>query len=256
LSVVAALAPTIRPGGLAAALLATTVGLLSATAHLGRPRKAWRAFLGWRRSWLSREILLFGMFLGALLGAAAGAGAGFEPGGWADAASVGAAILGVGAVLGSAMVYIDTGRPYWSAWRTVPKFMLTSAVMGLAGAAALFGGANQWAGAACVTGVIAGLGLKLAVEAYALRDRHSGQASALQRSALLHRTWLAPFHEARLATVSGTAMVAAAWVAWPALHNGATMWLLSALVLLGELLERHLFFRAEAASSMPGAMSA
>jgi DMSO reductase anchor subunit len=32
-----------------------TAGLLSSTAHLGRPERAWRAFSQWRTSWLSRE---------------------------------------------------------------------------------------------------------------------------------------------------------------------------------------------------------
>ncbi len=32
-----------------------TIGLLSSTAHLGRPERAWRAFSQWRTSWLSRE---------------------------------------------------------------------------------------------------------------------------------------------------------------------------------------------------------
>jgi sulfite dehydrogenase (quinone) subunit SoeC len=39
--------------GLALALI--TAGLLSSTAHLGRPGRAWRAFSQWRTSWLSRE---------------------------------------------------------------------------------------------------------------------------------------------------------------------------------------------------------
>jgi sulfite dehydrogenase (quinone) subunit SoeC len=39
--------------GLGFALI--TVGLLSSTAHLGRPERAWRAFSQWRTSWLSRE---------------------------------------------------------------------------------------------------------------------------------------------------------------------------------------------------------
>jgi DMSO reductase anchor subunit len=33
-------------------------GLLSSTAHLGRPARAWRAFSQWRTSWLSREGVL------------------------------------------------------------------------------------------------------------------------------------------------------------------------------------------------------
>jgi len=39
--------------GLAFALI--TAGLLSSTAHLGHPERAWRAFSQWRSSWLSRE---------------------------------------------------------------------------------------------------------------------------------------------------------------------------------------------------------
>jgi len=39
----------------ALAFLLITAGLLSSTAHLGRPERAWRAFSQWRTSWLSRE---------------------------------------------------------------------------------------------------------------------------------------------------------------------------------------------------------
>src|SRR3954463_583521 len=39
--------------GLALALV--TAGLLSSTAHLGHPERAWRSFSQWRSSWLSRE---------------------------------------------------------------------------------------------------------------------------------------------------------------------------------------------------------
>ncbi len=51
------------------ALVLVVGGLLSSTAHLGRPERAWRAFSQWRTSWLSREgvaavatFLPFGMF--------------------------------------------------------------------------------------------------------------------------------------------------------------------------------------------------
>ncbi|HVT53810.1 MAG TPA: DmsC/YnfH family molybdoenzyme membrane anchor subunit [Dongiaceae bacterium] len=42
--------------GLAFAMV--TAGLLSSTAHLGHPERAWRAFSQWRSSWLSREGVL------------------------------------------------------------------------------------------------------------------------------------------------------------------------------------------------------
>jgi DMSO reductase anchor subunit len=41
--------------GMGSALALITAGLLSSTAHLGRPERAWRAFSQWRTSWLSRE---------------------------------------------------------------------------------------------------------------------------------------------------------------------------------------------------------
>lgn len=41
--------------GLGLALVLITGGLLSSTAHLGHPERAWRALSQWRTSWLSRE---------------------------------------------------------------------------------------------------------------------------------------------------------------------------------------------------------
>src|SRR4051812_3687367 len=43
-------------------LIAGLLGLSVSISHLGRPLKAWRAFLGLRTSWLSREIVVFGIF--------------------------------------------------------------------------------------------------------------------------------------------------------------------------------------------------
>ena len=44
--------------GLGLALGSITLGLLSSTAHLGHPERAWRALSQWRSSWLSREGVL------------------------------------------------------------------------------------------------------------------------------------------------------------------------------------------------------
>src|SRR5262245_24709489 len=63
------LVPPTRGLGLAGFALAfglITAGLLSSTAHLGRPERAWRAFSQWRTSWLSREgVLAVATFLPA-----------------------------------------------------------------------------------------------------------------------------------------------------------------------------------------------
>lgn len=47
------------------AVAAAAMGL--STLHLGRKLRAWRAILGWRRSWLSREIILFSSFAAVTL---------------------------------------------------------------------------------------------------------------------------------------------------------------------------------------------
>ena len=45
-------------------LLVAALALNGATFHLGRPAYAYRALKMWRRSWLSREVLLFTAFSG------------------------------------------------------------------------------------------------------------------------------------------------------------------------------------------------
>src|SRR5207248_688236 len=52
----------IRLFRVAAALLLGLLGLIAAVSHLGRPFYAFRALIGLRTSWLSREILAFGLF--------------------------------------------------------------------------------------------------------------------------------------------------------------------------------------------------
>ena len=48
-----------------AAFAILNLGLAVSVLHLGRPLGAWRAFLGLRTSWMSREILAFSIFAGA-----------------------------------------------------------------------------------------------------------------------------------------------------------------------------------------------
>jgi len=63
--------PTVE--ALAISLVLITVGLSSSVLHLGKPRRAWRAFSQWRTSWLSREgVFSLLVYAGvALLGVAA-----------------------------------------------------------------------------------------------------------------------------------------------------------------------------------------
>lgn len=97
---VAALAGVVLPGAfvrqaLFTALVLLVAGLGSSFFHLGHPKRAWRAVLMWRTSWMSREVIVLPAFIGLvglwwLLGPApAGAAALLLP----AAAIAGAALL-------------------------------------------------------------------------------------------------------------------------------------------------------------------
>lgn len=66
LSRLGALAPSISNGQLVAAgfigLILVTIGLLSSTLHLANPKNAWRSFMRFRTSWLSREAVFAVLF--------------------------------------------------------------------------------------------------------------------------------------------------------------------------------------------------
>ncbi len=100
--------------------IAGALGLGASVFHLGQPLRAWRIFLGWRKSWLSREALAFGAWFGLatvtlifprLIAASAG--------------------IGVIALYCSAMIYIDTRRQFWRAGQTMPRFFGTALIVAL-----------------------------------------------------------------------------------------------------------------------------
>src|SRR5262245_42951305 len=101
---VLSLVPPTRGLGLAGFALAfglITAGLLSSTAHLGRPERAWRAFSQWRTSWLSREgVLAVATFLPAGLLAL----------GWTSlAGSAATLVLGVATIALALLTLFSTG---------------------------------------------------------------------------------------------------------------------------------------------------
>ncbi|MEQ1852429.1 MAG: DmsC/YnfH family molybdoenzyme membrane anchor subunit, partial [Chthoniobacteraceae bacterium] len=111
-----------------AAFVVLQMGLGVSVLHLGKPLKAWRAFLGLRKSWMSREIVVFGMYAGAAFGAMLL--------GWRILA-VASVAIGMLGVFCSAMIYVDTRRPFWSARLTMPKFFGTTFLLGATAGAAL-----------------------------------------------------------------------------------------------------------------------
>ena len=236
-----------QPVRLALAVGAAALGLGAATLHLGRPQYAFRAFLGWRTSWMSREIVAFGLYVPALALAAL----------WPTPLLVLLAVgLGLVGTLCSMMIYIATQRPLWSASRTGPAFAATGVGLGALGAAAATAvgtGTPQGMTSLLQIGLLV-LAAKAALEVWSLRERRQDAGSALGRTARLLRGPLRSHVRVRFGLAAAGIAMAGAALGLPvygALGAAATVAAL-ALLALGELVERHLYFTAEANPAMPG----
>ncbi|MDE3202306.1 MAG: dimethyl sulfoxide reductase anchor subunit [Acidobacteriota bacterium] len=122
-----------RFAGLVALVIAFSA-LSASTLHLGRPLYAARALKMWRRSWLSREVLLFTLFAGAATLYALCLWMGISFAIVAGALTVVCGLAGVGA---SARLYLAPGRPAWNSPLTVFEFFATTSLFGAAGFALL-----------------------------------------------------------------------------------------------------------------------
>ena len=275
-------ASSLRPLHAVSSLLFGLLALGASLFHLGRPRYAYRAVLGLRHSWLSREIVAFGAFAGAatayagLLLAAqlapddsqlAAICAALTPWlGWSVAA---AGALGV---FCSVMIYVFTRRECWSFTRVAARFTLTAALLGVAAVwlsvlmatmaspssaltAVVRQGGPQWCRALIGLTVV-----KLGWEAAIFRHLALGRMTPLKRSAWLLTHELSSVSLARFALglLGGVLMPLFLLSELPAASSAnvvqftATTGLLFAACLTGELLERYLFFTACASPRMPG----
>ena len=120
----------------ASGLTLLLAGLAASVFHLGRPLGAWRALLGLRRSWMSREILMFGLFAAAAAGFVVASLLG--RGATAANLAIITASFALASVCCSAMVYVDTRRPVWRWQQTFPEFFGTTLLLGVTGAATIF----------------------------------------------------------------------------------------------------------------------
>jgi Fe-S-cluster-containing dehydrogenase component/DMSO reductase anchor subunit len=135
--VVALLSHHAGPIALALILALTIFTLNISFLHLGRPAYAWRALKMWRRSWLSREVLLFGLFFIALTTLTADTWLGMTHMLLAlrsilPALQLLAPALGIAGILASARIYLVPARPAWNTLHTPIDFLLSSAVLGCA----------------------------------------------------------------------------------------------------------------------------
>ncbi len=106
------------------ALLAGLLALAASVFHLGRPLYAFRAVLGLKTSWLSREILAFSVFASLAVIYVLGLRS--------EIMSYAVFLTGLIGVLCSVMVYRDTRRPFWDNHGTTFKFLITTALLGFA----------------------------------------------------------------------------------------------------------------------------
>jgi Fe-S-cluster-containing dehydrogenase component/DMSO reductase anchor subunit len=274
-------AATLRPANARVALGLGLVALAASILHLGRPLQAWRAVIGLRHSWLSREIVAFSAFAAlAFVYAGALRFGPARPGAVVDGLGYLVALAGAAGVGCSVMIYAVTGRLWWRTGRTAIRFTLTTAACGLATtlastlASALARGGDDGARVAADVGfplalVVAGaVALKLAWEITFLAmftgdtpgpPAGGGRSEDLRRSArLLRGPELGGLTRWRfgLGLVGGmvlpVAVAALCGSADPPLGLAAALaGVAVALVVAAELCERVGFFAAVTSPSMP-----
>ena len=231
-------------------LSALVIGMGCSVAHLGKPFKAWRSFLGLRQSWLSREVVGFGMFL-ALASVTTVALWHFDSGLLAALT----AIVSIAGVFCSAMVYESTPRPLWQRGRSVGRFFGTMALLGFV--AAWLCGSKDSAVLLAVATVV-----KLAVEHRVLRRAWNSEADeawpsegdfsgwSLTQSAVLLRDRLGLVTRLRVlcAVVGGIVIPLLSLLSSQHLFIASISFV---LCLTGELAERYTFFRAVVPPKFP-----
>jgi DMSO reductase anchor subunit len=237
---------------LALLLLGSAATLNISIFHLGRPAYAWRALKMWRRSWLSREVLLFGLFfvmLAAVTIAASLRTLGVLPipdlalrlASWAAAA------FGVAGVIASAFIYLVPARPAWNLIHTPLDFLFSAAVIGSVSEPLLSWIASSVADLPLLRGVVLP-GMTASVPRWTVTT-----ASALwlanQTIRLLRLKQGALFEERATAALLNTPKLRALLIAAFALVAASSLLAFSeragfacAAALIGALLERYLFF--------------
>lgn len=218
------------------ALLVAMIALAASTLHLGRPIHAARALKMWRRSWLSREVLLFTLFAFAATAYSAVLWIGMRGAAWLGLLTV---ILGICGVSASARLYLAPGRPAWNSPLTVVEFWATTALLGACCASILTLGAasTRYAVLLAFGFALVTTGLKLA-------------RLARSRVHELHGSWQL------LTTVLSTHLllrIVLPCVGLALLPLAATPWarIATAVVMIGgEWMGRYLFFVSVVPSNM------
>lgn len=242
------------------ALIAGMVALIAGSQHLGQPLKAWRSFLGWRKSWFSREVIALGGFVSLVASAAAAM--------WSPAVepleivlAPLAAMAGLATVICSAMIYVKTRRDFWSASRSFSKFFGTTLLLGAATTMAVLAFVNPDSAAFVASGIVLVVATlaKLALERRIfshLVDEETAAQTPLNKSARLLAGELNAFVRGRIAlAVIGGVVLPLMLLSHIASETGALAVVATVLCVAGEFLERYLFFTAVATQKMPGGLA-
>ena len=252
-AVMAALARPANPPLLLLSLALAVVGLGSSVFHLGRPFGAWRAFLNLKRSWMSREIVVFGLFPPLLMTAIALTfGAPVSDPAWfikllRAGSETGAPLVGLLGVFCSVMIYHDTHRPLWHLRRSLPLFFGTTLALGALGAA-IFHPTML-----LLAVVIIASSAKLLVEILTLRHVTDTTLTPLKKTALLITSRFQSIAFARLLCLVLGGIGLPLLLVTNAFASPTILAVLAfAVLLLSELLERSLFFTTVVAPKMPG----
>jgi len=236
----------------ASSLALVCAGLGASVFHLGQPRKAWRIWLGWRTSWLSREAVALNAFAATGLAALALV---WNRHDWAWPISSAAAPAGLIWALGAlatvmvwtqTMVYAKTGRTFWRVGLTLPRFLGTNLLAG--GAVAFWLRSAPAIAVALVVIALLKVGTELSVLKHA--DSDADQWTALRRTAVLQGGPLRGLLALRLLLIGTGGLLVFAVAVGSADQAWAGVGLLAGL--LGELAERLLFFTSVAPDKMPG----
>ncbi len=242
-------AHVLEPAHALAALAVGLAALAASVFHLGRPLYAFRAVLGLRTSWMSREILAFGAFATLAMSYAMVCLTRVAPPAVQQALGVMVAAIGVIGIACSVLIYHVTRKAWWTVSLTGFKFFMTAAVLGLASTivtllathaeADLVAGLSQLVAVASVVKLVG----ELAVFVH-LRDK---RYTELKRSAVLLVGDLRRWTLARFIAL-GVGGILVPLVTTTTLATAVASLV---LLLLGELLERTLFFAAASAPGMP-----
>lgn len=253
----AALAPAeVRAALIVAGWLVLHAGLGASVFHLGRPGRAWRSFLGWRTSWMSREIIAFGVLSVLATTTTVLAFTPFAV--WQAVSLAGTVFAGLLSVACSGMIYVDTRRPFWRAGDTFTRFFSSTLLLGAAAAACVAGWTDWLAGRPPgVAPALAFVALLVRAYQYAWHHRLLRRAGAepehpAHRCVRLIRArfgWILRARAGLFLVSTATGLLAMAGAA-PAGPLWATISLVSTFA--SSVAQRYLFFIASLSTRMPG----